>query len=682
MTRHAVCFVATAAVLAASSARADEPLALRVTHTGAHDVRIIGGSLTEDGPDADTTRADVLQGESMAELLAGSVPPGAELVQGWLYWAGTIGDTSCSPSGLDRDVQLWLPTSIEPHAVAATSCTCSLSDAASYDVQACKADITGLFEDRHALAGEYWVGDFDAQVNNGATDNASFALVLVFTAPGQRPRRIGLYDGLMTMSAADLATHRTTLSGLEVDNPAKGELTWYVLEGDTGGSGSEEVRVTGLPSGGSLVVADADNPATNPMNHTITTQTPARDDVIGVDLDRFDISAALDPGDQTVQIDLSAGTDKWWSVFNVLAIDVFEAVLRLDSWKSGVLRHDHDDNGQPSPGDVVRYTLHLFNRGTAPALVELTDPLLAPATQVSIAGVPGGTVSTSGNIVHITDLAIAPGTGVDVVFDVTLGDTEDETLLTNTATFDARPDGDNGTLVAPAMLVRRDLDGDGVFDHDDNCPLTPNPTQTPASCSPCPRAKGDSDGDGLCDDVDNCADRANPNQADRDADGAGDACDACPETTAATCWTSCADDDQDGRCNEDDNCPGEPNPAQEDHNSDGMGDACDPCPLENDSDEDGHCDSQDNCPQNANTAQSDADHDGRGDACDAPASQLEPANVTPESDATTSDGNGGDGAAGPQGCGCSAHDDRSRDAWTWLAIGVAATRIARRRTRR
>jgi hypothetical protein len=39
----------------------------------------------------------------------------------------------------------------------------------------------------------------------------------------------------------------------------------------------------------------------------------------------------------------------------------------------------------------------------------------------------------------------------------------------------------------------------------------------------------DTDGDGVLDGVDNCRDRANVDQADGDADGQGDACDACPE---------------------------------------------------------------------------------------------------------------------------------------------------------
>jgi hypothetical protein len=57
-----------------------------------------------------------------------------------------------------------------------------------------------------------------------------------------------------------------------------------------------------------------------------------------------------------------------------------------------------------------------------------------------------------------------------------------------------------------------DTDGDGVPDDEDNCPVTPNPSQR------------DEDGDGLGDDCDNCPRAFNPDQADRDDNLIGDAC--------------------------------------------------------------------------------------------------------------------------------------------------------------
>ena len=61
-----------------------------------------------------------------------------------------------------------------------------------------------------------------------------------------------------------------------------------------------------------------------------------------------------------------------------------------------------------------------------------------------------------------------------------------------------------------------DSDDDGIFDPNDNCPSTPNPSQD------------DTDGDGAGDACDNCP-VANPDQCDDDGNGIGDVCDQLAE---------------------------------------------------------------------------------------------------------------------------------------------------------
>ena len=115
----------------------------------------------------------------------------------------------------------------------------------------------------------------------------------------------------------------------------------------------------------------------------------------------------------------------------------------------------------------------------------------------------------------------------------------------------------------------------------------------------------DEDGDGIADSEDNCPAIANASQADSDADGLGNACDATPN----------GDDDADGVDDLTDNCPGLANPDQADTDGDRLGDACDPTPN-GDRDGDGVDDLLDNCPDMANGSQTDTDTDGLGDACD------------------------------------------------------------------
>ena len=167
---------------------------------------------------------------------------------------------------------------------------------------------------------------------------------------------------------------------------------------------------------------------------------------------------------------------------------------------------------------------------------------------------------------------------------------------------DPDPDGDGLDScrggVCAADRDFRDNDGDGLIDERDEC----------AAGCPIDSDLIDQDRDGFVDEMleaagaqpldpalDNCPGVPNPMQADRNADGVGDAC---------------ADDDGDMLPAQDDNCPLEPNPRQGDEDEDGLGDACDP-----DDDNDGHPDERDVCPLVFDD-QSDFDGDGIGDACD------------------------------------------------------------------
>ena len=204
-----------------------------------------------------------------------------------------------------------------------------------------------------------------------------------------------------------------------------------------------------------------------------------------------------------------------------------------------------------------------------------------------------------------------------------------------------------------------DMDGDEVWDVDDNCPTVKNGSQIntdlgytatnpPAEDgSSQPMTAGDGDGDACDNDddadakpdaQDNCRIDRNPDQIDEvgldgtpPPDGYGD---VCPPI----------DSDGDGIINDDDNCDFAANPDQQDLDGDDRGDACDA-----DLDGDDFDNRFDNCPTVYNIEptdtdgdglindQLDADGDGIGTACDPDESVIRPPGA-PNPDQTPPDG--------------------------------------------
>jgi len=130
-----------------------------------------------------------------------------------------------------------------------------------------------------------------------------------------------------------------------------------------------------------------------------------------------------------------------------------------------------------------------------------------------------------------------------------------------------------------------DTDGDGIYDHEDECPEIPG----------LPEFKGcpDTDGDGIEDRNDACPETPGTVEfngcPDTDGDGIADPQDACPTVPGIAALNGCPDTDGDGITDAEDNCPNVAGPA-----------ANNGCPWP-DSDGDNVLDKDDECPDVAGT---------------------------------------------------------------------------------
>jgi len=177
-------------------------------------------------------------------------------------------------------------------------------------------------------------------LNPGKTNS----VLLVHEEPSLPNRTVALYHGLETFQNS---TRTITHPDVAISTSPAGNLTWHVLDGDIGGTGTEEVEVSSL-SATPLILADSDNPVGNPMNRTIN--TTASTGTVGVDIDTFPIDGGLAAGDDQLDVTFTAGSDKWWLAHFVVGIDVTPLPEIVVSLVSGPFA----DNGSGSlvPFDV------------------------------------------------------------------------------------------------------------------------------------------------------------------------------------------------------------------------------------------------------------------------------------------------------------------------------------------
>lgn len=471
--------------LVAAPAFANEPLELRESWEGRVSAFMTGVPMAYDTNS--NQRADKLILPAVVNVSTSALPSDVNLVAARLYWGGTQiqnGD-DCVGSDADREVQISRPDGAVRQIVA-DRCYCSGADAGSYDVWVCHADISA--DAGPDIVGQWSVSEYEGLIADGSTDTASAAFLWVYEKDTLPPRRVALYDGNYV-----LAEQAVTFElDVNVDTNPDGELTFFVLEGDTAGEGEEFIEVNGLPgAAGPLRLEDSINPVNNPFNRTINTTDPPREGVVGVDVDRFDITGALTAGDSKVAVTYSAGEDKVWLAVNVVGVNLFDPVLTQNSFKQWT----SVDSEVALAGGMVRFEIHLENTGNETGTVTLSDEFSDAFESWVLVSNDSGTQNTAASGLELNNVVVEPGESVKIVVDAVIADVEDGTVVSNTASW-TRPNegGFAGSVSTGDIVVRRDGDSDGFYDNEDNCP-----------------------------------DVANADQTDSDADGVGDACEDAPD---------------------------------------------------------------------------------------------------------------------------------------------------------
>lgn len=381
-------------------------------------------------------------GSSSSQALAG-VPAGASIVAAYLYWGG-------SGSTVDATVTL-----------NGAAVTASRTFQATFSPSGTSFPYFGGFADvtsRVTGDGTFTVGGLS--VNTGAPHcgseavAAGWGLVVVYGAPGERLRAVNVFDGLQWFrgSAVTLLADGFRVPASDVD----GRLAVVAWEGDPANSTalngfSESLTVNGVALDDGINVSGSD-PLLQPFDGTVNSRGVGTS--WGVDVDSFDVSPLLQPGQTSATAVFSAGGDL--VLLTALVVSATsEPVVDLSLTKTPA--------GDFAVGGTGNYTLRVTNSAAAQRednVVVVTDVL--PAGLGFVAGTGGSwTCAASGQEVTCSHPApLDPGAALpDLTLTVSIGAAAGagvtNTARVSTASYDTNPGNDVAS--APTVVRGPDL---------------------------------------------------------------------------------------------------------------------------------------------------------------------------------------------------------------------------------
>ena len=241
---------------------------------------------------------------------------GADVLSASLYWsaglgAGTGGEPAPNPSAKGKVV---LRSPSGNRATVTAERVDSPADSSRYQAV---ADVTNLV--RNGGAGDWTVGD--VQAGTGTNTYAGWSLVVAYRDPSLPSRSLVVLDGFTGVEAGQSVSF--SVGGFVV--PSSGASAALVdvvtYEGDTTLNG-DQLSVNGV------ALSDAANPLGNSFNSTATDRGQARSgrspgwaNLLGIDLDRFDVTSALQPGSTSATITFSTDDDRFLTGVVAFSVD-------------------------------------------------------------------------------------------------------------------------------------------------------------------------------------------------------------------------------------------------------------------------------------------------------------------------------------------------------------------------
>jgi uncharacterized repeat protein (TIGR01451 family) len=319
-------------------------------------------------------------GASSSQNLSG-IPAGASILAAYLYWGG---------SGATADNTVTLN---------GNTITASRTFAATFSNAGTDYPFFGGFADVTARVSGNGAFTFaNLTVNTGAPFCASQAvaagwgLIVIYQSASERLRAINVFDGLQYFRGSALTL---TPDGFRVPTSnIDGRMAIVAWEGDPQNSTplngfAEALSFNGAALDDGINVPGSD-PLVQPFDGTVNSQGVANS--YGVDVDTFDVSALLAPGQTTATSVFSAGGDLVLLTAQIVSVTT-EPVVDLAVAKSHV--------GNFSVGTSGAYTIHVSNVAgfeKEDNTVTVTDTLPAGLGFVSATGT-GWTCGASAQIV-------------------------------------------------------------------------------------------------------------------------------------------------------------------------------------------------------------------------------------------------------------------------------------------